>query len=264
MFQIYILQIKELHGTDKVIYLYDERTDQIYKVPLTKISKYKVHSVVELDYQQGHEINVRTAKEGTLITESSSLVNVNGISYYGPDLKGFVKEKTSIIYYQINSEENLVSGTEPEIRPIIEYLQTKARTITKGSSTYAFYNYKNIENNINGNLDSIWANVKVENDGIETYWVWIPRYAYKLLDNDNIDIVYIDTEDNIAGTTNKAVDAGYIVHPVFKNGKKGIWASKYEAEQIVEGAASDYPYYLPDMKGFNRETTYIEIYKGYR
>ena len=253
--------MKKQHGTDKAVYLYDERVDQIYKVPLTRISRYKVHSIVELDYQQGHETNVRTAKEGTLITDGSSLISVNGNSFYAPDLKGFVKEKTSAIYYKTNAEGDLVSGETPEIKSITTYLQTKERTITKDGSTYAFYNYKNIENNADGKLDSIWANIKVESDGIETYWVWIPRYAYKMAENNKIDIVYIDVQDNIAGTTKKTTAEGYIVHPVFKNGKKGIWASKYEAEQIVEGAASDYPYYLPDMKGFNKETTYIEIYK---
>ena len=84
--------------------------------------------------------------------------------------------------------------------------------------------------------NKIWANVKTDNNGQEAWWVWVPRYAYKIQDagpNKYTDVIFIDTE-------NKPIDAkygdklpdGYIPHPAFTvdgNELKGIWISKYEA-----------------------------------
>ena len=231
-------------------------------MPLTRIGRWKVHSVIELDYQQGHEVEQKDPNIGTQIENGSSLVSLeNGVTCYSPELKGFVKEKTSALYYKTN-EDGTVDDT-PEIKPITEYLQTNKTYIEKDGSKYEFYNYKSvIKENGSEVLDSIWANIKVERDGLESYWVWIPRYAYKILENDKTEIVYIDIQNNIAGTTNKAEDSGYIIHSAFiENNKKGIWISKYEPQHVVEDKMQELPYYIPDVKGFDREKTYIEIYK---
>ena len=103
--------------------------------------------------------------------------------------------------------------------PISEYLSSgdeKARTTTQENEEYEFYNYETQK----------WANIKVENNGIITYWVWIPRYAYSL-NGTETKIVFIDLDDKNAAT-GEALDSSYVVHPSFKDGKKGIWVSKYQ------------------------------------
>jgi len=94
-----------------------------------------------------------------------------------------------------------------------------------------------------------WANAKT-NDG--SYWVWIPRFAYKITNtinngaSRNISIVFIDNESR-----NNAVEysmkypeltddgqmTDYVVHPAFgtnlENGgtnthRSGFWVAKYE------------------------------------
>lgn len=88
-----------------------------------------------------------------------------------------------------------------------------------------------------------WANVTTK-DG--SMWVWIPRYAYKLDSNKNMEIKFL------VGTSNKwynpdtdeneDLPEGYIIHPCFQNGSKtgykngewreevrGIWVAKFEA-----------------------------------
>ena len=80
-----------------------------------------------------------------------------------------------------------------------------------------------------------WANAKTE-DG--SYWVWIPRYEYKINSNDKtINVKFIKTE------TITVIDNDYTyIHPAFTNGTKnnfkngewdkeipGFWVTKYAA-----------------------------------
>ena len=82
----------------------------------------------------------------------------------------------------------------------------------------------------------IWANIKIyepESD-TETWWVWIPRYAYKLRPDTSpksVDIVFLQ------GTTDKYGDktaarsvnttTEYVVHPAFTNAPtSGGWDSE--------------------------------------
>ena len=100
-----------------------------------------------------------------------------------------------------------------------------------------------------------WANAKVTIDGVESYFVWIPRYEYKITyyKDENketisetpttygtIDIKFIKTSDTIP------TEEGYIIHPAFTSNKDnggwseelpGIWVGKYEsARSDSEGA----------------------------
>ena len=90
-----------------------------------------------------------------------------------------------------------------------------------------------------------WANAKTE-DG--SYWVWIPRYAYKITSNLNnggtgvsgtiaVEFLQGTTNKNASGTeisktyptvTNNAMD-DFVVHPSFTDGSK-------TAEEIENGA----------------------------
>ncbi len=87
-----------------------------------------------------------------------------------------------------------------------------------------------------------WANAKTE-DG--SYWVWIPRYAYKITSNCNtsttgtiaVEFLQGITNKNASGTeisktyptvTNNAMD-DFVVHPSFTDGSK-------TAEEIENGA----------------------------
>ena len=87
-----------------------------------------------------------------------------------------------------------------------------------------------------------WANAVVTIDGVESYFVWIPRYEYKInyttpgtpSDGGTIDIKFIPTSQTTA-------DEGYIIHPAFtsdvNNGGwseelPGIWVGKYESNLV--------------------------------
>ena len=83
----------------------------------------------------------------------------------------------------------------------------------------------------NDNNQSQWANAIVTIDDVESYFVWIPRFEYKI-DNNNktIEVKFIPTSKTDA-------DDGYKIHPAFTtnldNGGwtselPGIWVGKYE------------------------------------
>ena len=98
---------------------------------------------------------------------------------------------------------------------------------------------------------SEWANAKVTIDGVESYFVWIPRYAYKIdSTNQTIDVKFLKdtgveaTDGTICkyandSTLNTSTD--YIIHPAFtadvENGGwdtelSGLWIGKYETSKV--------------------------------
>jgi hypothetical protein len=93
-----------------------------------------------------------------------------------------------------------------------------------------------------------WANIKTSNNGNNAYWVWIPRYAYKI-NNPNTTTTETINIKFLSGTSNLPADgtalpADYIVHPAFTFGGvelRGIWVAKFEASSSnpikVEGTS---------------------------
>ncbi|MDD4282860.1 MAG: hypothetical protein PHX03_03620 [Bacilli bacterium] len=94
-----------------------------------------------------------------------------------------------------------------------------------------------------------WANAKTE-DG--SYWVWIPRYAYKIIEGfhsnttGNIKIKFLKDTTNTDKEGNKVETEGYefgikdtsmhyFQHPAFKFGEddlEGFWIAKFEPSGV--------------------------------
>ena len=107
--------------------------------------------------------------------------------------------------------------------------------------------------------NKLWANVKTED---ESYWVWIPRYAYKITSGyhssttGSIDVKFlkgtsditvddttIETNGYLAGTKDTSMQ--YFTHPAFQNdiNELGYWVAKFEptaAEGVANGYYSDW------------------------
>ena len=116
-----------------------------------------------------------------------------------------------------------------------------------------WYNYENGE----------WANIKTTANGLEAYWVWVPRFAYKLPESDTakeIEVAFIKNNGTETATGEKAYyvtdaeitadgsglyvqatdfakgtlegqEQAWIIHPAFTFGNvqlNGIWVAKYE------------------------------------
>ncbi len=104
----------------------------------------------------------------------------------------------------------------------------------EGFSWAEWYSYIKISGT-DDSKTSRWANAKSTTDG--SYFVWIPRYEYKILSGEHtstageIDVQFINL------TTTTADKEGYKVHPAFTKNLQlggwdseipGIWVAKYE------------------------------------
>jgi hypothetical protein len=123
------------------------------------------------------------------------------------------------------------------------------------TATEILYNYSTNINMIKTNLlfgykltppQNVVAGTVLELDNINTMWVWIPRYIYKISNGwhsntaGTIDIKFSKGIDDTLGglvplvNTGSATDSNgtWTSHPAFTFGTtqlKGIWASKFEA-----------------------------------
>lgn len=155
---------------------------------------------------------------------------VNGVYLCTPDLStGFKKENTRYMYTR---NGNFVPGNWINQKPEEDW-----------------YDYKN----------SIWANIYVETNGIGSYYIWIPRYCYKVLSteagNQRMDVKFIDCENNYinAETGEKLTEKqlleeqGYKIPEAFwwdNNNDEiettnerlpGYWITKYQLSELEAG-----------------------------
>ena len=97
-----------------------------------------------------------------------------------------------------------------------------------------WYSYKN--NN--------WANIYVESQGLESYYVWVPRYCYKLDEsNQRVDVKFISVYDEyIDGATGEITEweileaQGYEIPEAFyweAVAIPGYWTSKYQLSDLT-------------------------------
>ena len=134
----------------------------------------------------------------------------NGLYVNEPDLTGYNENYTR--YLNIDSTGNLVIGNW-----------------IKQEKSENWYNYKN----------SQWANIYVEKNGLETYYVWIPRYCFKLdQENERSDVKFIDVYNNYIDengettTWEELENEGYQIPEAFEFANTqlpGYWAMKYTA-----------------------------------
>ena len=191
----------------------------------TKVSiDYKITEEVKYDFvikQVGKdEVTESIFKEVQKIAGDYSLVN--GTYSNRPDLSGFKAQNTR--YIQEDSNGNIVPGN----------------WITDNINDSEWYNYK----------DSKWANVYVETNGTDMYYVWIPRYCYKLnQDLEKSDVKFIDTSNNYKDENGNVTswtqlkEEGYQIPEAFQyNGYRipGYWSMKYTAGEMSGNSTVNY------------------------
>ncbi len=256
---IYIIDKETANGKENT-YIYDETTDTAYKIPQTNIGGKIYHSYECAENGKGGQStsggetgqDPSDEEQEGIIEEESKEIKVGNDIYYAPNLKGFNEEQTYMVYYSADFSKT----KEVQAKQYIEEGQKYQRTEEDG--TYTLHNYG----------EKTWANMKTINNGQESWWVWIPRYAYRIKDEDEsnkyTEIVYIDTNNKPLNTEKdgETLESDLIPHPAFTvdgNELKGIWISKYEASYMDSKTNND-SILQPDMTGFDREHTYIELY----
>ena len=140
---------------------------------------------------------------------------------------------------------------------LVRYDETTEQWVTE-SMVEPQYSYEEQQGTTEKSGTSKWANAKVTIDGVESYFVWIPRYAYKIdTATKTIDIKFIKGTGTEAtdgtkckyaddSTLNKNTD--YIIHPAFTTNADygggwdvelpGIWIGKYESSRKDAGTTA--------------------------
>ena len=148
----------------------------------------------------------------------------DGVYVNEPDISGFVKENTRYMYSDSNGNlvpGNWFTGDEPD----------------------NWYNYK----------EQKWANIYSENNGVDSFYVWIPRYVYKVdgnnsvTGNERMDVKFVNTDNEyVNGETGEKITytelkaQGYKLPEAFswENSKDefliipGYWMSKYQLSEL--------------------------------
>ena len=230
-------------------YIYDELTNTAFKIDGITLRGKKIHS-----YEYGCKVLGQNQEKNLneseyLLTTESEAVTVNGETYYAPNLEGFNALTTKAEYYDED-------GNVTEVGISLHMNQQVINAIQDGDTTYTWYDYSN----------KIWANIKTTANDYEAWWVWIPRYAYKIegTSASEIDIIYVDLDGNPLDKEKygETLPEGYIVHPAFNQGKalKGIWVSKYKpsyGKYKEDDLEMTNQVSIPDMDGFDKENTYL-------
>ena len=154
------------------------------------------------------------------------------------------------LYLNIDTYDETKKVNAPQLKEnmeLVRYDEDKKDWVV--DETKSAYSYKEQTGATTDGGTSEWANAKVTIDSVESYFVWIPRYAYKINStNKTIDVKFIKNTGKIAtdGTVCKYADdptlntaTDYIIHPAFTANAdlgggwdtelSGIWVGKYES-----------------------------------
>mgnify|MGYP005770381557 CR=1 FL=1 len=150
-----------------------------------------------------------------------------------PDIEGFNKTNTYYVAWNIESSPYEINNTIP----ISENPPSNWYDYTEGINH--------------------WANIKTTGGGNDCYWVWIPRYAYKVPTRSStaqtIEIKFLEGTSNVpigeteAITNTTPTPGTWVVHPAFTNSGnggfgeiEGIWVAKFEASssQVSEATVT--------------------------
>lgn len=169
-------------------------------------------------------------KQEGIVVRNGNYELVNGVYVCTPKLdKGFKTEKTR--YLEVNEQGNLTPGKWIDQKP-----------------TENWYSYK----------ESKWANIIVENNGTEIYYTWIPRYCFKLdQENERSDVKFIDCNNNYKDENGKETKweelekEGYQVPEAFTfdgTNLAGYWSMKYTAGDITVPSTINYEMSVSNKK----------------
>ena len=138
--------------------------------------------------------------------------------------------------------ERTLNGTDPVLSSnLIPITIDNDGTVRKADTSKEWYSYekKNWANAVVlKDRSIIYTNDEIiPEDNIESYFVWIPRYKYKLFDTTGPQAIDIIFEDKNTSPSNGSNKGEYLTHPAFQAfDSNGLWVGKFETGYV--GATS--------------------------
>ena len=255
-------QIKQLEGKQILEYEIKNKIDDKSWEILIKINSIEGKGIEKIKY-----ISPKTNKEIELNARGKLTI---GIDFIAEDMHDYVfnikekdePEKEEILHFEIPrikgnyTLDNGIYVNEPDTTGYIDkftrYLNVKLvnneKRLEVGNwigeeKPENWYNYKEQE----------WANIYVETSGIETYYVWIPRYCFKLnQETQRSEVKFIDVYNNYKDENGNITEwygegglkeQGYQVPEAFEFNNTqipGYWAMKYTVGDIITPSTINY------------------------
>ncbi len=152
----------------------------------------------------------------------------HGVYVNEPDLTGFIPEKTRYLCLDENgnlNQNNWIVNEKPE----------------------EWYDYKNQK----------WANIYVEDEGAGSYYVWIPRYCYKLADDERTDVKFINVyNEYIDPVTNQTKNWEELKEEGYKIPEAFCWSSQFDEHAYNKNMDIIIPGYWMSKYQLNELTSY--------
>ena len=195
-------------------YINDKPRTQDSKPHRTTKNASEVVEFTGLTRNKEYTVLVEIRKEATDEYVGSIVKQITTEEPNIPDLTGFNADCTYYVTYNGDTE---VIGDKIQIEKDKNGNQTQIKNMPEN-----WYDYG----------ESRWANIVVEANGAKTYFTWIPRYQYRLdQDNQRSDVKFIE------GVSNETKE-GYVIPEAFRFGEEGekrelsgYWVMKYNIGQ---------------------------------
>ena len=204
----------------------------------------------------GDREKILLLKDSCSINDAEELVATSSIPEKGTSDGSETEEPGNITY-----KEEILNGTEPKLSgALIPITIEDDGTVKKADTTSKWYSYE----------EKRWANAVIlkdesevynngeiiPEDAIESYFVWIPRYRYKLWNVDNVSSsgvdesvvheIEIEFESKSISPSNGSSNGEWLTHPAFTSfDVNGMLVGKFETG--YDGATS--------VGGANKNTT---------
>ena len=148
--------------------------------------------------------------------------------------------------------ETLLNGTDPVITDkLIPVVISDTGVVTKADTSKEWYSYENKKwaNSVILKDESITYQdgEEIQESNIESYFVWIPRYKYKIFNtgsytglttiSNSTQTIEVVFENKDTTTSNGTIVGSYLTNPAFTSlDVNGIWVGKFETG--YDGATS--------------------------
>ena len=204
-----------------------------------EISSDELEEILKKYFSNGEQ-NLKDIIAGTvsdkLISKEDETIKIDLSEIYNGDIKDGTTPPpaTGATDGSWSDEEGVNTPVIKENMELVKWDETQNKFVP--DDTNSSYNYDETTRE--------WANAKVTIDGIDSYFVWIPRYEYKI-ENGKIYINFIPTSETTP-------TEGYTIHPAFTNDSSnnyenggwneelpGIWVGKYESSRSDAGTTDD-------------------------
>ncbi len=239
----------------------DEKASYVLSLENITAGEKLFFSDVKLGLTKNGETSISTLSDLENLTIDTGLINGNETIEYNLRLwikdtvtdNEVIKDKSLRFRIQVSAEqipkeiytESILNGTDPVLSDnLIPVTIENDGTVHKANVNEKWYSYE----------EKLWANAVVlldksinytdgeiiPEDNIESYFVWIPRYKYKIFNDtiytglteieDRVQEIEVEFENKDTTISNGTTTGSWLTHPAFVSfDTNGFWVGKYES-----------------------------------